>query len=67
MTMPPDPEVERPLVLSGERDEWNHLVLTAWRDGYHVASGDLGDTVLRAFADGWRCGLEAGAERGSTA
>lgn len=25
------------------------------------------DVVLLAFADGWRCGLEAGAERGTAA
>jgi hypothetical protein len=67
MTASPDPaEVERLLTLSDERDQWNSLVLTAWCDGYRAASGDLHDTVLRAFADGWRCGLEAGAERGCT-
>ena len=68
MTMSPDPaEVERLLALSDERDQWMRFALAMWLDGFGAPSGDLDDTVLCAFADGWHCGLQAGAERGSSA
>jgi hypothetical protein len=51
----------------GERDQRSQLVLTAWRDGYRAGVGDLDDMVMQAFSDGWRCGLEAGAERRTAA
>lgn len=62
ITMTPDPEADQLL----ERDRWLRFALAMWSDGYRAASGDLDDVVLLAFADGWRCGLEAGAERGCT-
>lgn len=60
-------ELAQVVTLSDERDLWHRRVLTAWRDGYRAAADDLDDTVLAAFADGWRLGLLAGAERGTAA
>jgi len=39
------------------------MVWLAIADDYGADTADL----MRAFGDGWRCGLEAGAERGTAA
>lgn len=39
----------------------------AWRAGYRAGTEWVADVRLGAFCDGWRAGLQAGAERGTAA
>jgi hypothetical protein len=56
-------EAGRFIAISDERNQWERYALAMWEDGYRAGAGD----VMQAFGDGWRHGLEAGAERGTAA
>ena len=54
----------RETVASGpRRSRCGVMIWLVIADGYRADSADL----MRAFGDGWRCGLEARAERGTAA
>ena len=54
----------REAVTSGpRRSRCGVMIWLVIADGYRAGSADL----MRAFGDGWRCGLEARAERGTAA
>ena len=53
----------RETVASGPRRSRCGMVWLVIADGYRAGSAEL----MRAFGDGWRCGLEARAERGTAA